>query len=130
MSSEPTPVRLVIVDDQRPFAEALSMLIDRDERVEVVGTASHASEAIDVALACDADVVLMDMNLPDVDGMEATRRLHSLDPTKRVIVFSAHDASDAEQDALAAGAHAYLLKTHDADRVVDAILDVCGRGKS
>lgn len=127
MSPEPTPVRLVIVDDQRPFAEALSMLLERDDRVQVVGTASHATEAIDVALACDADVVLMDMHLPEVDGMEATRRLHSLDPTKRVIVFSAADASEAEEDALAAGAHAYLPKTHDADTVVDAILDACGR---
>jgi DNA-binding NarL/FixJ family response regulator len=120
------PVRLVIVDDQALFAEALALLLDRDERIDVVATATHGAAAIDAALAQDADVVLMDVYLPGMDGVETTRRLRAVAPETRVIVFSAADLDDVTEHALAAGADAFLRKSADTDAVLRAVLDVAG----
>jgi DNA-binding NarL/FixJ family response regulator len=118
------PVRLVIVDDQKLFAEGLALLLSRDDRVVVVATATGGAEAIDAVLANTVDVVLMDMLLPGMDGEEATRRLRTLEPSTRVIMFSAADREDAERRALAAGAAAFMPKTADVAEVLKAVLAV------
>jgi two-component system, NarL family, response regulator LiaR len=115
------PIRVLIVDDYPLFADALKMALDRDPDMEVVGVASSGAEAIDMAVANDAQVVLMDIGLPDVDGYEATRRLHTI-KAARVIAMTGRSEEETLSSALDAGMVSYLSKDHIADHVHDAIL--------
>jgi DNA-binding NarL/FixJ family response regulator len=118
------PVRVLLAEDQAAFAQGLTILLGRDPRIEVVGTARDGGEAVDLALAHAADVVLMDLTLPRVDGLEATRRLGVASPRARVVVLSASTRDEAEAAALAAGAAAFVTKSAEYDAIVDAILEV------
>jgi DNA-binding NarL/FixJ family response regulator len=103
-------IRVVIADDHRLFAEALKLFVERDRQVEVVGIAEDGAEAIDLALGEDADVVLMDLNMPVLDGLEATRRLHVLKPGVRVVIVSALEQFDISERAREAGAADWITK--------------------
>ena len=116
------PVRVLIAEDQSIFADALAMLLGTDDRVEVVGTAANGQEAVDQALSASADVVVMDMDMPVVDGLEATRRLRKQLPQARVIVVSDLDPAVYEQRALDAGATSYMVKGRIGLEMVDEIL--------
>ena len=119
------PVRVLLAEDQAAFAEGLMILLGRDPRIEVVGTARDGEEVVELAHVSRADVVLMDLSLPRVDGLEATRRLRANDQDVRVVILSASTADEAEEAARAAGAAAFVTKSGGAyDEIVGAILDV------
>jgi DNA-binding NarL/FixJ family response regulator len=120
--SSDAPVRVLVVDDQKLFADALALFLAHEDGIEVVGTAASGQEAIDLALANAADVVLMDLFMPRMDGLEATKRLHSIRPETRVIVLSGLGDDDAAQQAREAGADAYLQKGRVHEQIVEAIL--------
>ena len=121
-SEHPNPrVRVLVVDDQKLFADALAMFLSHDDSIEVVGTASSGQEAIDLALAQVADVVLMDLFMPRMDGLEATKRLRTIRPETHVIVLSGLDEDGVAQQAREAGADAYLQKGKAHEHVVAAI---------
>ena len=112
-------IRVVIADDHRLFAEALKLFVERDREVEVVGIAEDGAEAIDLAIAGDADVVLMDLNMPVLDGLEATRRLHVVKPNVRVVIVSALDQIDISERAREAGAADWISKADVHNGVLD-----------
>ena len=116
------PVRVLIAEDQSIFADALALLLETDARVEVVGLAANGQEAVDRALSASADVVVMDMDMPVVEGLEATRRLRKQLPEARVIVVSGLDPAIHEQRALDAGATRYMVKGRIGLEMVDEIL--------
>ena len=122
-SSRP-PVRVVVVDDHELFADALKMFLTRDARIEVVGVASSGQEAIDLALGLGADVVLMDIFMRGMDGLEATKRLRALRPEAHVIVLTGLSGDEIGGEALAAGADGHLQKGDVHDRIVEAVLAV------
>jgi DNA-binding NarL/FixJ family response regulator len=115
-------VRVLVVDDQKLFADSLALFLAHEDRIEVVGVAESGQEAIDLALAHAADVVLMDLFMPRMDGLEATKRLHGIRPQTHVIVLSGLGDDDAAAQALAAGADRYLQKGRVHELVVEAIL--------
>jgi two-component system response regulator DesR len=117
-------VRVLVVDDHALFAEALMLTLGIDDRIEVVGSASSGVEAVSLAEALRPDVVLMDVHMPSMDGIEATRRVRNVSPRSRVVMVTAARSPDVAHHALAAGAERCLTKDTPAVRLIDAILDV------
>jgi DNA-binding NarL/FixJ family response regulator len=119
------PVRVLIVDDHQLFTEALRTLLESDPRFEVVGTASTGREAVRAAKAAAVDVVLMDMSMPVLDGVAATRKLRALDTAPQVIAVSGHTDSLSRAAALEAGAAAFLTKREAHETLGATIVEVC-----
>jgi DNA-binding NarL/FixJ family response regulator len=122
------PVRVLVVDDQQLFADALALFLAHEDSIEVVGTAASGQEAIDLALAEVADVVLMDLFMPRMNGLEATKRLRRIRPQTHVIVLSGLGEDDIAEQAREAGADAYLQKGRVHEHVVAAIHAAHGAG--
>ncbi|MEL7978228.1 response regulator transcription factor [Isoptericola sp. F-RaC21] len=112
--------RVVLVDDDPLVRSGLSLILGGDADLEVVATASDGIEALDVVARERPDVVLMDIRMPRLDGIEATRRLRSV-PAARVIVLTTFDTDDMIVEALRAGAAGFLLKDTPPDRLVAAV---------
>lgn len=121
-------VRVVIVDDHQLFTDALRMFLDRDERIEVVGTASSGLEAIDVAVDREADVVLMDVFMRGMDGLEATQRLRAIRPETHVIMLSGLSSDEIAESALAAGAEGHMQKGAIHEHIVERVLEAATAG--
>jgi two-component system response regulator DesR len=117
-------VRVLVVDDHALFAEALMLTLGIDDRIEVIGSASSGIEAVSLAEALRPDVVLMDVHMPSMDGIEATRRVRDVSPGSRVVMVTAARSPEVAYHALAAGAERCLTKDTPAVRLIDAILDV------
>jgi two-component system, NarL family, response regulator DesR len=117
-------VRVLVVDDHALFAEALMLTLGIDDRIEVVGSASSGFEAVSLAEALRPDVVLMDVHMPSMDGIEATRRVRNVSPGSRVVMVTAARSPEVAYHALAAGAERCLTKDTPALKLIDAILDM------
>jgi DNA-binding NarL/FixJ family response regulator len=122
-------VRVLLVDDQALFREALAVLLDVRTEVEVVGEAANGDEALRGTAEVRPDVVLMDLRMPVLDGISATRRMRVEHPGVRVIALTTFDEDSEVFAALRAGAVGYLLKDVSSDRLVEAIL-AAARGES
>ena len=109
-------LRVLIVDDEEPFRRALRLLLEHDERMQIVATASNGEEAVKLALLHRPDIVTMDVQMPVMDGVEATKQLRSLLPQIKVVLVSASEYADRAQTARHAGAAAYVTKTRASSR--------------
>jgi DNA-binding NarL/FixJ family response regulator len=116
-------VRVIIVDDQRLFAEALEAMLSTDGRIAVVGRADNGQGGLELAREHEPDVVLMDIAMPVMDGIEATRAIRDEVPATRVIVLTGSAATTDVSRARSAGAAGYVTKDQIADDLVSAILD-------
>jgi DNA-binding NarL/FixJ family response regulator len=114
-------VRIVIVDDHQIVRAGLQNLLETDPGFTVVGTAGDGSRAVDIVAECQPDVVLMDLSMPGVDGIEATRRIKTSWPLTRVLVLSSYGDEDHVVRALEAGADGYLLKHSEPDQLLRAV---------
>jgi DNA-binding NarL/FixJ family response regulator len=123
------PVRVLLVDDQALFREALATLLDVRDGIEVVGEAADGDEALRRVAALGPDVVLMDLRMPVLDGIAATRWLRAERPDVRVIALTTFDDDEDVFAALRAGAVGYLLKDVSSQRLVEAI-GAAARGES
>ena len=122
-------IRVLLVDDQELFREGLETLLSVHADIQVVGQARNGREAVDVATRARPDVVLMDVRMPLLDGIRATRLLAEVLPRCRVIVLTTFDDDEYVFDALRAGAAGYLLKDVPSARLVEAIR-ATARGES
>ena len=129
MDDATRPVRVLLVDDQALFREALGTLLAVREEIEVVGEAGDGHAALRQAATLTPDVVLMDLRMPVLDGIAATRRLRVEQPDVRVLALTTFDDDDEVFAALRAGAVGYLLKDVSSERLVEAVL-AAARGES
>lgn len=120
-------VRVVIADDQRLFAEALEAILSTDARISVVGRAADGASAVDLVRDERPDVVLMDIAMPVMDGIEAAEKIRVEAPDTRVIVLTGSEAPKDVSRARAAGAAGYVTKDQIAGDLLRAILDAAGR---
>ena len=114
-------IRVVLVDDQELVRTGFAMVVDSQRDLTVVGQAANGSQALDVVATTTPDVVLMDVRMPVLDGVEATRRLLARHSSVRVIVLTTFDLDDHAYAALKAGASGFLLKDASAEDVLAAI---------
>ena len=104
------PVRVVVVDDHRLFVDALALLLNHDERLEVIGTASDGHTAIDLVVEHEAEVAVIDVKMPEIDGLETARRMRTQRPETQVILVTGLDDPTLADQAHEAGAVALLTK--------------------
>ena len=118
------PVRVLLADDQRLVRESLGMLLGLLSGIDLVATASDGDEALALTHEHKPDVVLMDLRMPRLDGIEATRRLREREPDVRVIALTTYADDESVLGALRAGARGYLTKDASSDDIRNAILTV------
>ena len=121
-------IRVVIADDQPLVRTGLRMIVGSEPGMEVVAEAVDGAETIALCQEHAPDVVLMDVRMPGVDGIEATRAVTRMEPAPRVLVLTTFDLDDVVYDALHAGASGFLLKDASEDRLVTAIRVVADGG--
>lgn len=114
-------LRLMIVEDHQLMRDGLRALLEREEDIRIVAEAEEGSRAVELALAHGPDVILMDVSLPNLNGIEATRRILSERPDLNVLVLTMHDDAQTLDHALRAGARGIMLKGGSATSLVEAI---------
>lgn len=119
-------IRVLIADDQAMVRSGLRMILEYESDIEVVGEAQNGEEAVAAARRAVPDVTLMDVRMPVMDGIEATRRITSETPGTKVIVLTTFDIDDYVYGSLRAGASGFLLKDAAADELIAAIRVVAG----
>jgi DNA-binding NarL/FixJ family response regulator len=116
------PIRVLLADDQRLVRSGFRMILRAEPDIEVVGEAADGHEAVSAAAELQPDVVLMDIRMPDLDGIEATKQLlNGPEPRPRVVVLTTFDLDEYVYAALRAGASGFLLKDAPEDQLVSAI---------
>ena len=121
-------IRLLLVDDQRLMRDGLRTLLELELDFEVVGEAENGAQALDCYRQHSPDVVLMDIRMPVMDGVESTRRLQESDPNSKIIILTTFDDNEYVFEGLRAGALGYLLKDVSGDELADAIRKVAAGG--
>lgn len=114
-------IRIIISDDQALIRDGLEMLMKLEKDIEVIGLAQDGAEAIELVAANPPDLVLMDLKMPGVNGVEATRRIRTEYPQVKVLVLTTYNDDEWVFDAIRAGASGYLLKDTPREKVLEAI---------
>jgi len=123
-ASSVRPVRVLIADDQRVVRDGLMLVVGLLEGIEVVGAVSDGAQAVTLAASLRPDVVLMDLHMPVLDGIQATRRIRAEQPETQVLVLSTYAEDSELLPALEAGALGYLTKDASAEDIHRALMDV------
>jgi two-component system, NarL family, response regulator DegU len=120
--------KIVIIDDHQLFREGVKRILEFEKTFQVVAEGNDGSEAMNLVEKYQPDVVLMDINMPNINGVEATRQLIENNPESKVIILSIHDDENYVTHALKTGASGYMLKEMDADALIEAIKVVAEGG--
>lgn len=115
------PIRILITDDHQLFREGIANLLSASPQIEIVGQAENGRQAIEKAMELKPDIVMMDLSLPLINGVEATRILQKELPQTKVLVLSMHAEKNYIKEALEAGASGYLFKDCTYDQLIEAI---------
>jgi len=121
------PIRVLIADDHRLFAEALEAILSSDERIEVIGHASDGLEAVDLSARLHPAVVLMDISMPVMDGIEAAQRIRDADAGTCVLMLTGSNSRADVDRSRQAGAAGYVTKDRIAAELIDAIVEIASR---
>jgi DNA-binding NarL/FixJ family response regulator len=123
----PEKTRVLIADDHRMFAEALQAILGSDRRLAVAGYATDGAEAVRLALRLRPDVILMDIAMPVMDGLQATKQIRTHWPRACVLMLTGSNSKTDVDRAREAGAAGYVTKERIAAELIDAILEIASR---
>nr|BAL53996.1 two-component system LuxR family transcriptional regulator [uncultured Chloroflexota bacterium] len=123
-----SPITLLLVDDQRLMRDGLRILLELEDDLRVISEAENGQQALSAYVQFRPDVVLMDIRMPEMDGVEATRRILAEDPQARIIILTTFDDDEYVFEALRAGALGYLLKDVSSEELTQAIRIVAAGG--
>jgi DNA-binding NarL/FixJ family response regulator len=119
-------VRVLLVDDDPGFLASLRALLEHESQIEIVGSAESGDRALELAILLRPDLITMDLEMPGMDGVEATKRIKELLPATPIVVVSASGYAERAALAREAGASAYVPKSRVADELAATILAVAG----
>jgi DNA-binding NarL/FixJ family response regulator len=119
-------IRVLVADDQSMVRAGFRMLLSREEDIDVVAEANNGLEAVDKAARFRPTVVLMDIRMPELDGLQATRRILAADDTARILILTTFDLDEYVYEALRAGASGFVLKDDPPEQLLTAIRTVAG----
>lgn len=119
--ADPQPIRILITDDHAVLRSGLRLMLDREDDLQTVGEATTAEEALDQVAAGGVDLVLLDVEMPGMGGLEGAERLREAHPDLAILVLSMHSETDDVRRAFAAGANGYVLKTAADEQLVQAV---------
>lgn len=120
------PIKTLIVDDHQLVLDGLKLMLDTHADIEVVGEAHDGQEAIDYVTAHDVDIVVMDLNMPNVNGIDACKIIKELKPNTKVLILSMISEHKMVQNLMKSGANGYMLKNSGQQEIIEAILEVHG----
>lgn len=126
MAQPGVPLRVLLVDDHAVVRAGYRMLLDREAEIRVIGEAHSGEQACRLYMEHHPDVVVMDLSMPGIGGLEAIRRIVARDAAARILVFSMHDDTVFVDQAVNAGARGYITKNCPPDVMIDAIRTVAG----
>jgi DNA-binding NarL/FixJ family response regulator len=118
------PIRVVIADDHLLFTEALEAILSGDKRIEVVGRARDGGEAVELTQKLEPDLILMDVSMPVLDGIEATREIRATGGDAAILMLTGSNSRSDVDRAREAGASGYVTKDRIASELVEAIVEV------
>ena len=121
-----TPLRILIVDDHAVVRRGVRSLLESQPGWEISGEATTGREAVDLAKALQPDVVVMDLSLPELNGLDATRQILKESPRSEILVLTMHHSEELARDVLQAGARGYVLKSDADQSLIAAIESVAG----
>jgi DNA-binding NarL/FixJ family response regulator len=127
VNTMPQRFRVLIADDHRMFAEALQAILATDDRLEVAGHAGDGAEAVKLALNLRPDVTLMDIAMPVMDGLQATKQIRKQWPTACVLMLTGSNSRTDVDQAREAGAAGYVTKERISGELIEAILEIANR---
>ncbi|MGH3050113.1 MAG: response regulator [Gaiellaceae bacterium] len=129
MTSDSDSCTVVVCDDQAAFRQLVAVVLGLDSGIEVVGEAGDGREAVALAERLRPDVLLLDVAMPEMDGLEALPRVREASPATKVVMLTGVTAASVRERALAAGASAFLEKGIDIDKLGNRIVEIC-RGET
>ncbi len=128
MVNQTKQVNILLIDDHKIFREGVKRIIEMEDNFSVVGEGSDGTEALLLVQQYKPDVILLDINMPNMNGVEATEEILSFSPESKIIILSIHDEEAYVYKTLQTGASGYLLKEMDVDSLVEAIKVVSSGG--
>lgn len=120
-SNKPSPIRVLLADDHRVVCQGFRLILSKYPDIDIVGDAFSGREAIDAAIKLEPDVIVMDIAMPEINGVEATRQILRERPRTRIVILTMHKDSAYVREALRAGAKGYLLKDSIDGELVGAV---------
>ncbi|GAX88863.1 response regulator transcription factor [Effusibacillus lacus] len=124
--SPQNPIKIVLADDHTLFRQGLRRIFELEEDFQIIGEATDGEQAVALAGTMTPSVILMDINMPERNGVEATRQIKEMYPAIKVLILSIHDDEAYIFEAIRAGANGYLLKDVESEVLVDAVRQVAG----
>jgi DNA-binding NarL/FixJ family response regulator len=119
-------MRVVLVDDHKIFRRGIRAIINGHSSWTVCGEAENGQQAIDLVVELKPDLVILDLSMPVMNGLQATTKIRQLAPSVKILILSMHDSPRAEREALAAGADAFLTKTASEDTFLHTVTTLLG----
>ncbi len=122
-------IKIVLADDHVLVRNGIKAMLESDHDIQVVGEANNGNEALEVAKKLHPDILILDIRMPELNGLEAASRLSGYSPSTKAVILSMHDSEEYVLQALDAGAYGYLLKDTDKNEFVKALKQVHGGSK-
>jgi DNA-binding NarL/FixJ family response regulator len=119
-------IKVLLTDDHTVVRSGMARLLERDESIEIIGEAPNGEQAYQLFNDLNPDIVVMDMSMPGIGGLEALRRIITKEPTAKVLMFSMHENINFAMQAMTSGASGYLTKSAEANDLVTAVKQVVG----